>query len=347
MTRGTSRRKADHLRITLEEDVAARGLTAGFERVRLPHVALPEIALDDVVLETTFLGHSLGAPLMISSMTGGTPEASVVNQRLAAGAQEYQLSMGVGSLRAAVEDPAVAQTYAIRDVAPDILLLANIGAVQLNYGFGIEHVRRAMDIVGADALILHTNPLQEALQPEGNTDFRNLLKKVAALRKKLNRPIVAKEVGWGISGEVARTLVEAGVDAIDVAGAGGTSWSAVERFRISDPVGQRVADHFRDWGLPTVDAIQDVRHALPDVPLVASGGLRTGIDAAKAIALGADVSAMALPFLRAAAESEDAVDAVIREMIATIRIALFATGSRTVADLRTAYARRAGANGQQ
>ena len=248
MSSGTRERKADHLRIVLDEDVAARGVTAGFERIRLPHCAFPEIHLDEVALTTTFLGHQLAAPFLISSMTGGTPEAMRVNRRLARAAQASGLAMGVGSLRAAVEDPTLAESYRIRGVAPNILLFANLGAVQLNYGYGVDQARRAIDLIGADGLILHANPLQEALQPEGDTDFRGLIDKIAALRRRLERPLVVKEVGWGISGRVARDLIEAGVDAIDVAGAGGTSWSAVERFRIEDPSRQRVAEIVPELG---------------------------------------------------------------------------------------------------
>ena len=338
MSSGTRERKADHLRIVLDEDVAARGVTAGFERIRLPHCAFPEIHLDEVALTTTFLGHQLAAPFLISSMTGGTPEAMRVNRRLARAAQASGLAMGVGSLRAAVEDPTLAESYRIRGVAPNILLFANLGAVQLNYGYGVDQARRAIDLIGADGLILHANPLQEALQPEGDTDFRGLIDKIAALRRRLERPLVVKEVGWGISGRVARDLIEAGVDAIDVAGAGGTSWSAVERFRIEDPSRQRVAETFRSWGTPTVDAIRDVRSELPDVPLVASGGLRSGLDCAKALAIGADLCGTALPFLKAAAESERALEALVSEMRDGLRIAMFATGSRSADDLRAAYA---------
>lgn len=197
---------------------------------------------------------------------------------------------------------------------PTPSLFANLGAVQLNYGYGVDQARRAVELVGADGLILHTNPLHEALQPDGDADFRGLVEKIADLRRRLEQPIVVREVGWGISGRVARDLIGAGVDAIDVAGAGGTSWSAVERFRIEDPNRQRVAESFRSWGTPTADTIHDVRSELPGVPLVARGGLRSGLDCAKALAIGADLCGMVLPFLKATAESDRALEELVSEM---------------------------------
>ncbi|NIS81534.1 MAG: type 2 isopentenyl-diphosphate Delta-isomerase [Anaerolineales bacterium] len=329
----TSKRKADHIRISLEEDVQS-GLTTGLERLFFTHNAAPELDLSEIDLSTTFLGKPLSSPLLISSMTGGTEEAAAINLVLAEAAQSKGIAMGLGSQRAAIEDAELEHTYQIREVAPDILLFANLGAVQLNYGYGIDEFRRAVKMVEADALILHFNALQEALQPEGDTNFDGLLKKIEDLCTKLDVPVIAKEVGWGISAPVAKKMVNAGVQVIDVAGAGGTSWSQVEMHRALDPLqAQRAAD-FVEWGIPTAIAIADVHHALPDIPLIASGGLRNGIDAAKCIALGADLCGMAGPFLKAAAQSTQAVLEWISHVTLELKICMFATGCADLNALR-------------
>jgi len=224
-------RKLDHLRICLDKDPQFTNLTTGLERYHFIHQALPEIDLAEVQLSSTLLGKQLNAPLIISSMTGGTKEAEHINLSLAEAAQHLGVAMGVGSQRAALEDPSLAPTYQVRRAAPDILLLANLGAVQLNYEYDLEDCHRAVDMIEADALILHLNPLQECLQPGGNTNFSALLTKIAEVCHHLPVPVVVKEVGWGISKRVAEMLAQAGVAAIDAAGAGGTSWSAVERHR--------------------------------------------------------------------------------------------------------------------
>src|SRR5919199_534186 len=219
--RETQTRKADHLRICLDEDVQFHGVTNGLERYRFTHCCLPELNRSEIDITTTFLGKSLGAPLLISSMTGGTEQAKTINYRLAEVAQHYKLAMGVGSQRVAVENPEVADTFAVRSLAPDILLFANLGAVQLNYTYGIDECLRVVDLLEADALILHLNPLQECIQPKGDTNFRGLIDKISILCSKLPVPVIAKEVGNGISAAMAQPLIEAGVRAIDVAGAGG------------------------------------------------------------------------------------------------------------------------------
>ena len=331
-----NRRKSEHLRISLEEDVRFRSLTTGLERYRFIHRALPEISRDEIELATTLLGKELRAPLLISSMTGGTEEAAEINRNLARAAQAYGLGMGVGSQRAALEEPSLAYTYRVRDVAPDILLLANLGAVQLNYGYGIVECRRAVEMIGADALILHLNPLQEALQPEGNTDFAGLLAKIEALCRSLEVPVVVKEVGWGISEEVARLLAEAGVAAIDVAGAGGTSWSEVEMRRAGSESARRIAESFADWGIPTAESVQMARRGAPRTTIIASGGIRTGVDVAKAIALGADAAGMASPLLKPATVSAEAVGERIREVLEELRTAMFCVGARSIQELKSA-----------
>jgi isopentenyl-diphosphate delta-isomerase len=330
-----SSRKADHIRINLEEDVRSE-LTTGLERLRFEHDALPELDMGALQTDLVFLGKKLAAPLLISSMTGGTAAAGQINRALAQAAQHTGVGMGLGSLRAALEDPALAGTFQVRKSAPDILLLANLGAVQLNYGYGTDECRRAVELVEADALVLHLNALQEALQPEGDTNFSGLLAKIERVCRDLPVPVIAKEVGWGISGEVAARLARVGVAAIDVAGAGGTSWSQVEMYRTDDPAAARLAAAFVGWGIPTADAVRQVRTALPEVPLIASGGLRSGTDVAKCVALGADLGAMAGPFLKAAAESSEAVVRAIEHVVSELRLVMFATGSADLTALRAA-----------
>ena len=333
MSKVTAERKADHIRVNLEEDVES-GLIGGFEYLRFEHNALPELDLDEVDTSLEFLGKRLAAPLLISSMTGGTSQASEINRNLAIAAQSSGVAMGLGSQRVAIEDPRLADTFNMRDVAPDVLMFANLGAVQLNYGYGVEEAQRAIDMIKADALVLHLNALQEAVQPEGDTNFRGLLSKIATLASSVSVPVIAKEVGWGISASVATRLVEAGVTAIDVAGAGGTSWSQVEMHRASEEKQADLASRFVNWGIPTAEAVRQVRAALPDIPIIASGGLRAGLDIAKSIALGAQLGGMAGPFLRAAVDSSQAVTDLIDQTLRELRVCMFATGSRDLDTLR-------------
>jgi isopentenyl-diphosphate delta-isomerase len=327
-------RKADHIRINLSKNVQS-GLTNGLERLHFPHQALPELNLPDVDIRAEFLGKRLAAPLLISSMTGGTKEAGPINRALAEGAQSTGIALALGSMRPALESPSLAATFRVRDIAPDILLLANLGAVQLNYGYTADDCRRAVDLAQADALILHLNPLQEALQPEGNTRFAGLLSKIEAVCRSLPVPVVVKEVGWGIGAEAARQLAAAGVAAIDVAGAGGTSWSQVEKYRARNRDAAKMAALFKDWGISTADALRECRRALPDLPLIASGGLRSGLDMAKCIALGARLAGVAGPFLRSAVRGPKAVEADIQSLLAELRVTMFAAGARDLAALQT------------
>ena len=328
------KRKNEHLRISLHEPIDFNGVSTGFERYRFVHQALPEINLKDIKLSIKLLGKHLAAPYIISSMVGGIKDAGRINRNLALAARSLGLAMGVGSERCLIESQSSAKTYKVRDAAPDILLFANLGAVQLNYGFTVKDCRKAVEIIEADALILHLNPLQEALQPEGNTDFSGLLKKIAAVCRELPVPVIIKEVGCGLSAETARKLAEAGVAGIDVAGAGGTCWSEIERLRTTGEPEKRVAAHFADWGIPTADSLLMVRKAVPRLPVIASGGIRTGIDAAKAIALGADAVGIAAPLLKAANESSGAVEEYLKEAIEVLRIAMFNIGAAKVSDLK-------------
>jgi isopentenyl-diphosphate delta-isomerase len=327
-------RKADHLFLNLEKEVQFRELTNGLERYRFEHQALPQIDQVGIDLGTTFLGKPLRYPFLISSMTGGTGEALRINLNLARAAQACGIGMGVGSQRAAIEDWSLAETFQVRPAAPDILLLANLGAVQLNYSYTVDHCRLAVEMIEADALILHLNPLQEALQPEGDENFDGLLGKIEAVCKALEVPVVVKEIGNGLSGRAVRQLADAGVAAVDVAGAGGTSWSRVEMYRAHTERDRRVAAQFIDWGIPTAEAIQQARRAVPDLPLVASGGIYTGLEIAKAIALGADVAAMARPFLKAAVVSAETVQEATEELVQTLRIVMFCIGAPNLAALK-------------
>jgi isopentenyl-diphosphate delta-isomerase len=325
-------RKSEHLHINLEKDVAFPRVTTGMEHYSFVHNALPEIAFEEVDVTASFLGRRLQMPLLISSMTGGTAEAQRINLHLAEGAQVAGIALGLGSLRAAIEAPHLTDTFQVRHLAPDILLLANLGAVQLNTGFGLEECRQAVELVEADALIFHLNPLQEALQSGGDGDWRGLLAKIEEVCRGLQVPVIAKEVGWGISAQVARQLVDAGVTVVDVAGAGGTSWSQVEMHRAPSEQRRRLCAQFADWGIPTAQALVEVRQALPGVPLIASGGMRSGMDLAKALALGADLGGLASPFLRAANVSAQSVADLATEIADVLRTIMFCLG---VSDIET------------
>lgn len=331
----TQKRKKEHLELCLDPGAGSGPYGTGFDRYYFIHNALPELDLAEIDLRTSFLGKPLKAPLLISSMTGGFDLARKVNRNLAKAAQELGLAMGVGSQRVAIEEPSAAGSFQVRDLAPDILLLANLGAVQLNYGYGIEQCRRAVRMIEADGLILHLNVLQEAAQPEGNRNFKGLTAKIAEVCAALEAPVMAKEVGNGISPEAALRLKGAGVKAIDVAGRGGTSWYAVEAKRASQR-GEAVQVAFADWGIPTEEALVQVRRAVPEMELVASGGIRTGIDIAKAIALGADMAAIGQPLLAPALESANKVIEFLNRIIREIKIAMLCVGAGDLGALRKA-----------
>jgi isopentenyl-diphosphate delta-isomerase len=327
------RRKGDHIRINLDEDVRAKGVGTGFDRYRFIHTALPNLDLEAVDTSIDFLGHHLQAPILISCMTGGIEQGREINRRLAAAAQALGCAMGVGSQRAAVENPELEQFYRVRDVAPDILLFANLGAVQLNYQYGIDECQRAVEMIEADALVLHLNPLQEAVQTEGNSNFAGLLDRIEEVCHRLQVPVIIKEVGWGISADVARQLADADVAAIDVGGAGGTSWSEVERHRGASSQARRISATFSSWGIPTAESVVMARSGAPDLPLIASGGMANGIDVAKAIRLGATLGGFASPLLKAASESEEAAHELLSALVTELRISMFCTGAADIAAL--------------
>ncbi len=327
-------RKHDHIRLSLTEDVQFEHQPTGFDSLRFEHLALPELDFADVDPSTTLLGKPLAAPLLISSMTGGPSLGGTINQNLAKAAQNVGVGMGLGSQRITLVRPESTASFQVRQVAPDILLIGNIGAVQLNYGVGLAECRQLVESVGADALYLHLNPLQEVIQPEGDTNFKDLIPKIRLIARDLGVPVLIKEVGSGISGSLARKLADTGISALDVSGGGGTSWAIIEAKRAQTPMQQSLGERFRDWGIPTTVSLIQCRDALPTMPLIASGGIRTGIDIAKAIALGADAAALAHPFLEAATRSSEAVEEVLHRLIQELKIAMFLVGARTIADLK-------------
>jgi isopentenyl-diphosphate delta-isomerase len=328
-----SSRKSDHIRINLEEDVQS-GITTGLEKFHFIHRGLPELNLEKVDQSLEFLGKHLQAPILISSMTGGTEEAARINRTLAEVAQVSGIAMGIGSQRAAIEQPELIPTFQVRQVAPDILLFANLGAIQLNYTYGIDQCRLAVEMIEADALVLHFNALQEAVQSGGNTRFAGLAQKVEAVCRALPVPVIAKEVGWGFSKPDILLLEQCGVAAIDVAGAGGTSWSQVEMYRAQDENQARLASSFVRWGIPTSEAVLNARIVAPHIPLIASGGLLTGVDIAKCIALGAKVGGMARPFLLAASKSLEITIQTVQEIKREIQVCMFACGAGDLSELQ-------------
>jgi len=332
----TAARKSEHLRLALEDRMQLE--RRFFDRWRFEHVALPEISWDDLDTSVRFLGRGLRAPFLVSCMTGGTAEAGEVNRRLAEAAEECGIALGVGSQRAAIEDGSRAHTFRGREQAPSVPLLANLGAVQLNYGFGIDECREAVAMIEADALVFHLNVLQEAIQPEGQRNFRRLLPRISEIAARIEVPVVAKEIGCGISGATARKLKEAGVEVIDVAGTGGTSWARIEASRADAvPLGEL----FAGWGIPTPRSIREVA-ALEGVTVIGSGGIRSGLDAAKALAMGADLVGMASPFLEPAMESAEAVVEKVERTVRELKIAMLCVGARTVPELRQATLVREG-----
>jgi isopentenyl-diphosphate delta-isomerase len=326
-------RKSDHIQINLEENVQSN-LSTGLENYQFVHRAVPEINLNEVDPSIFIFNKQLNAPILISSMTGGTDEAARINQNLAFAAQETRIALGVGSQRIAIENPALEWTFQVRSVAPDILLFANLGAIQLNYKFGADECLRAIEMIQADGLILHFNSIQEAIQEKGDTNFAGLINKIEILCKVLPVPVIAKEVGWGFSKQDIKLLMQAGVSSIDVAGSGGTSWSQVEMHRAKNEHRRKLAAAFSSWGIPTVDVINNVIEVAPLMTIIASGGLRSGIDIAKCIALGASLGGLANPFLKAASVSVDEVINLIYLIKDEITLCMFATGSKSLEQLR-------------
>jgi len=331
------KRKASHLRICLDEDVQARNVKPGLEDIILIHRALPEIDSDDIDLSTVFLEKRLEAPILFSSMTGGVKEAEEINRILAETAEEFGLAMGVGSQRAAIENSSLIETFRIaRDFAPNIPLIANIGAPQLRAGWGFKEAEMAVNMIDADALAIHLNPLQEVTQPEGEPRYEGVLDKIFEIKDSLPVPIIVKETGAGISGEDARRLEDAGVDILDVGGAGGTSWAAVEYYRAKESnvaMGMRLGKTFWDWGIPTAASIVECARST-SLPIIASGGIRSGLDIAKVVTLGADLAGLAYPILKAVKEGRKALRYETEMVLNELRCTMFLMGADNLEELQ-------------
>ena len=319
-----SNRKLEHLLICKNYDVEFKDKTTGFEDIELVHNALPEVDKNEIDLSTSVFGKKLDSPLFITAITGGHPASKDINKQLAIVAEQNNIALGVGSQRAACEHPELADTYSVvRENAPDCLLVGNIGAPQLNLS------NKAVEILDADILAIHLNPLQESIQPEGDLDARGYLDLISKITDLVDIPVMAKETGCGISAETAKQLADAGVSFIDVEGAGGTSWAAVETYRSDD---KYYGELFWDWGIPTAISTAEVVNTV-DVPVISSGGIRTGLEAAKAIALGADSVGMALPFLKKSISQED-LNQFIKKFNDSLRIAMFLVGANNIEELK-------------
>jgi isopentenyl-diphosphate delta-isomerase len=330
----TQQRKSKHIHAALHSHVEYSKVSAGFDKWTFEYNALPEMNRHNVDTSCKLLGMDLKMPLLISAMTGGTDEAYEYNCRFAKAAQQFGLAMGVGSQRAAIENPAVAYTYNVKEVAPDIVLFANLGAVQLNNGCGIKACKKAVEMINADALVLHINPLQECIQPGGNTNFENLYSKISRVVEMIDVPVIVKEVGHGISGENAKRLVECGVTCIDSAGAGGTSWAKLEATLLDDPAIRESALRLSEWGIPTTECITQIRESAPNIEIIASGGVRSGEDIAKSIALGANAAGIALPLMKAAYISYDALENAIELLRQELITVMFCNGSKNIDELK-------------
>lgn len=337
MAEETRKRKADHIRIALNQNVQARTISTGLEDIHLIHNALPEANEKEIDLSTTVLGHNFAAPLMVGAITGGAREASKINATIAEAVEELGLGMGVGSQRAAIEDRKLEESFTIvRKKAPTAFLIANIGGIQLVNGYGPEEAKRAVEMIEADALAVHLNSLQEAIQPEGQTNFEGVLEKIGEITKEIGVPVIVKETGAGIAAEEARKLDEAGVKGIDVSGAGGTSFAAVEYYRAKereDSFQRRLGDAFWDWGIPTAVSIIEVFQSVGGL-VIASGGLRDGVDVAKSIAIGAGLASFSQPVLQAAVRSVGATKATLSLVLSELRTAMFLVGAKSVRSLQ-------------
>jgi len=327
-------RKTEHIRLCLTDEVEGVNKSTGLEGINFIHNALPEINFNDIHIETTFLNKKLKAPFLVSSMTGGSELASKININLATASEEKGWAIGLGSTRALLESSAHEESFLIRNYAKTVPIIANLGAVQFNYGYGVDECQKIVDQTEADSLVLHLNSLQEVVQDGGDLNFENLLPKIEEVCKTLNVPIGVKEVGFGIDGTVAEKLYNAGIDYIDVAGAGGTSWSQVEKLRTEDDLRRNAAEAFNNWGLPTKDCIVSVRSKLPQAPIVASGGMKTGVDAAKALTIGANIVGFARTLLHAATESVEDVLKVMEQIEFELKMTMFGIGASNVEALK-------------
>jgi len=330
----TENRKAEHISICLEEKAQAIKATTGFENVQFVHRALPEVDKAKIDVSTTVFGHKFSTPLIVGAMTGGTAEATRINAAIAEAVETLQLGMGVGSQRAAIEQPKLAKTFSVaRKKAPTAFLIANIGGIQLVHGCGVKEVKQAVEMIDADAVAVHLNALHEAIQPEGQTAFKGVLAKICEVAGELDKPVIVKETGAGIAAEDANKLEKAGVKAIDVGGAGGTSFAAVEYYRSESCSVQRfLGDVFWDWGIPTAASLAETTQTVK-IPVIASGGIRSGLDVAKALALNACLASVCQPALKAAVKGAKATERMLSLLIEELRNVMFLVGAEKVQDL--------------
>lgn len=320
----TSERKLEHLLLCANCDVEYRKST-GFEDIELIHKALPEVNMEEIDISVELFGKKLEAPLIITAITGGHPAATKINSELAKTADKMNIGMGVGSQRAAVEIPELISTYSVvRENAPDTLIIGNIGAPQIQYA------KQAAEMIEADALAVHLNILQEAIQPEGDIDATGYISSIEKVTELIDMPVIAKETGAGISRECAMALEKAGVSAIDVAGSGGTSWAAVETYRAKDPY---LGNLYWDWGIQTAVSTVEVCESV-NIPVISSGGIRSGLEAAKALALGAECAGMALPLLKDAYIGQDALTKSIEQFKESLKVAMLLVGASNIKELR-------------
>jgi isopentenyl-diphosphate delta-isomerase len=333
LAKETKRRKAEHIRISLNQKVQAKKVTTGFEDIHFVHKALPEINKQKIDLSTTVFNHKFAAPLIVGAITGGTAEATKINAVIAEAVEELQLGMGVGSQRAAIEDKKLEKTFTIaRKKAPTAFLIANIGGVQLTHGYGLKEAKKAIEMIDADALAIHLNPLQEAVQLEGQTNFKGVLEKIGEIAKELDKPVIVKETGAGIAAEEAKKLEAAGVKGIDISGAGGTSFAAVEYYRAKkqgNNFQQQLGDAFWDWGIPTAASLIEVSQTV-NVPVIASGGIRNGVDMAKALALGASLTSISQPVLQAAVKGVKETKELLMTLMEELKNSMFLVGADSI-----------------
>ncbi len=333
MAEETRRRKSDHIRICLNEKAQAREATTGFEDVNFVHKALPEIDKQRIDLSTCLFEHKFEAPFIVGAMTGGTAEAEKININIAQAVETLGLGMGVGSQRAAIENPKLAKSFAVaRKKAPNAFLIANIGGVQLVHGYGVKEMKKAVEMIQADALAIHLNALQETIQPKGQTNFEGVLEKIGEITGELDVPIIVKETGSGISWEEAKKLEAAGVEALDVGGLGGTSFAAVEYYRTEkkeNSIQRYLGEAFWDWGIPTSFSLAEVTQTVK-IPVIASGGIRDGCESAKALALGACLASLSQPVLLTATKGAAETQNLLSILIEELRNVMFLVGAEKV-----------------
>lgn len=336
MAEETGKRKVDHIRICLDDKAQAKRATSGFEDIQLVHRALPEINKSEIDVSTNFLGKKFSAPIIVGAMTGGTEEATEINAHIATAVENLGLGMGVGSQRAAIENRSLERTYRVaHEKAPNAFLIANVGGVQLVHGFGVKEVKCIAEMIDADAVAIHLNALQEAVQPEGQTNFHGVLEKICEIASALDVPVIVKETGAGISAEDAKALENAGVKAIDIGGVGGTSFAAVEYHRVSKEQGEVqlfLGEALWDWGIPTAISLIENAQTVK-LPLIASGGIRSGADIAKALALNADLAGIAQPILQTAVKGAAETQTKLKCLIEELRNVMFLTGVKKISDL--------------